>query len=1468
MAVNNRQNNLFAAEDWEVAYQAYSQVNFQAYDFETIRTAMIEYIRTNFPENFNDYIESSEFIAIIELLAYLAQSIAFRMDVNTRENFLETAERKDSVFKLARQLGYNPKRNIAASGLLKVISVNTTEPLTDSAGTQIGNRTISWNDANNPDAYEQFITVMNSAFGNVNRFSKPVKTGSINDIITDLYEINTPINSPFVYKFNKNINGVSRDFEIVNADFEDNNFFYEKHPDPSNNFGIIHRNDGLGLSSANNGFFLMFKQGLLQSETYNFEEPVENRRQVIGSAGINETDVYFQQINDIGSVISKWKKIPNTVGQTLQYNTLAKSSPLLYAVQNLGTGGVELQFADGNFANVPVGNFRAFYRTSANERYSIQPDDMGNVPITITYNTQTGEQYVLTITCRLQTAINNALPEETLAGIKERAPQAFYAQDRMVSAQDYQVLPLAKSTNIRKLKVTNKTHAGHSRYIDITDPTSTFQTTTSIAEDGALYKESVSGSGTFIIDNNNTAEEQIEKTIPLYLKNLELRDFIYSDYRDLWIQANPNKFLLDQYGMVWNTLPKTNENDTGYITETFTSLGTISDVNIANKNLALIQPGHMMKFVNPDDITQYQWVKIVSIRDNGRRVSSSTTADGPFRLSENVKQGWEPKEIITTLRSRFYEVEQALIESAINKKQTFGIGYDATLDSFYVINSNDIDKTNSFDIENAKDTSGNGRDRSWIMKFTYESIDALSFRYNVELRGTRYLFESYEDVRFYNINENRIVDSFTGRAKYDTLELTTFNTKGSTVESFEWRDTTSTPDFVGDQWYSTSDGVTFTDIPLKSRSTRFDQVEVEVSSNFGLFQNADSSANNFVRNHIIKLGTNFDTSDVNSKINVTIANNTGKIHSLPNSLNIDFTSSTFGFNLLDNNGNISYKHDNTVYTAGNASNMGGGHIYVANANVSAQTGTLVVTNFDDNRHYAIDSSGLSSKDVLTINYIKAKEKLEKPITWSAVKSFVYQDGHTDARKVQVTPHNTTNDDSPDNPIQFKDFVGPNDIVLFEDFNSFDGYTYTKPVKAGILDLRREEGVNFSGTFDKIAGNSTGNAADLTGTYYNVADYDFFLVRRESIIDTFDNVAGKLHNKKVYAEDTEKVYLMSYSSTNLNVVNHYESSTHRAKRGKSFTQNTKDTTKEQVIFKWNHIANNDMRIDPSISNIHELFVLTDTYNDQVQSYLKVPGTAWPEEPTTLELETEFQDLDTYKAASDQLLYKSGRFKLLFGDDASSELQARFKVVRLPGTSLSDNEIKTNVVSAINKYFNIDNWEFGDTFYFTELSSYIHQQVGNTIGSIVIVPKKSNGVFGDLFQVKCDSDELFLSTATVDDIDIVDKITKENIRPQSSTPTFTSYKNPTSDVGPFAINGYYPLYPTEEAANFAGNGTSHSHEFFGKIFYMPNGITIYHGNYVEETGTTNTSATSDNITNNTISGSGAANSGSDSTGDSGY
>tara|TARA_Y100000114_G_scaffold130512_1_gene128346 strand:+ start:6855 stop:9236 length:2382 start_codon:yes stop_codon:yes gene_type:complete len=56
--------------------------------------------------------------------------------------------------------------------------------------------------------------------------------------------------------------------------------------------------------------------------------------------------------------------------------------------------------------------------------------------------------------------------------------------------------------------------------------------------------------------------------------------------------------------------------------------------------------------------------------------------------------------------------------------------------------------------------------------------------------------------------------------------------------------------------------------------------------------------------------------------------------------------------------------------------------------------------------------------------------------------------------------------------------------------------------------------------------------------------------------------------------------------------------------------------------------------------------------------------------------------------------------------------------------------------------------------------------------------------------------------------------------------------TFESGPFAIQGYYPLYTTENLANSAGDGSSHTHEFDGITYYMPNGVDFWHGDYDDD------------------------------------
>ena len=111
-------NTLLVSEDWKKIYQSFRNADFKSYDFETLRRTMISYLQENYPEDFNDYIDSSEYIALIDVIAYLGQNLSFRIDLNARENFLETAQRRDSILRLAQLISYSPKRNVPASGFL------------------------------------------------------------------------------------------------------------------------------------------------------------------------------------------------------------------------------------------------------------------------------------------------------------------------------------------------------------------------------------------------------------------------------------------------------------------------------------------------------------------------------------------------------------------------------------------------------------------------------------------------------------------------------------------------------------------------------------------------------------------------------------------------------------------------------------------------------------------------------------------------------------------------------------------------------------------------------------------------------------------------------------------------------------------------------------------------------------------------------------------------------------------------------------------------------------------------------------------------------------------------------------------------------------------------------------------------------------------------------------------------------
>ena len=68
-------------------------------------------------------------------------------------------------------------------------SLNGVEESTCLQNLDLGNAEISWADTSNADWYEQFIKVMNAAFGSNTKFGKPVASDTVNGILTRQYNV-------------------------------------------------------------------------------------------------------------------------------------------------------------------------------------------------------------------------------------------------------------------------------------------------------------------------------------------------------------------------------------------------------------------------------------------------------------------------------------------------------------------------------------------------------------------------------------------------------------------------------------------------------------------------------------------------------------------------------------------------------------------------------------------------------------------------------------------------------------------------------------------------------------------------------------------------------------------------------------------------------------------------------------------------------------------------------------------------------------------------------------------------------------------------------------------------------------------------------------------------------------------------------------------------------------------------------
>jgi hypothetical protein len=372
--------------------------------------------------------------------------------------------------------------------------------------------------------------------------------------------------------------------------------------------------------------------------------------------------------------------------------------------------------------------------------------------------------------------------------------------------------------------------------------------------------------------------------------------------------------------------------------------------------------------------------------------------------------------------------------------------------------------------------------------------------------------------------------------------------------------------------------------------------------------------------------------------------------------------------------------------------------------------------FDSNEKRYNDQLGNVVKDQIRILNINTASDfitpLKQDVPFEIADTIKFDDGFESTTEIKLSFYDSDNDGVIDNPESFEKIVGTDQQLNYLFF---------------------EETVDQFGT-----------------TQYELIDNsnDFVLVReKESVVD-FTDIETFPDGQLIYFYDIDQDVIKSVNRR----TNTFDlERTYKAVIGR-----------RNLKFQYVHNASVDRRIDPSSSNIMDIFLLTRSYDDAYRIWLAGGTSAEPEAPSTDSLRTSFgANLSQIKSISDEIIYHPVKYKVLFGDKADPKLQAIFKVVKNPNQSINDNDLKVRIITAINEFFDINNWDFGDRFYMSELTTYILNSLAPDLSNIVIMPKQADQVFGSLWEIQSKSDEILISGATVDNINIVKSITAAEI-----------------------------------------------------------------------------------------------------------
>ena len=91
-----------------------SNVNYLNKDFTSIKTALMDYAKSYFPDSYRDFNETSPGMMLLEMNAYVGDVLSFYIDKQYQEMLLPLAEERRNIITMAKMFGYKVKPIVPA----------------------------------------------------------------------------------------------------------------------------------------------------------------------------------------------------------------------------------------------------------------------------------------------------------------------------------------------------------------------------------------------------------------------------------------------------------------------------------------------------------------------------------------------------------------------------------------------------------------------------------------------------------------------------------------------------------------------------------------------------------------------------------------------------------------------------------------------------------------------------------------------------------------------------------------------------------------------------------------------------------------------------------------------------------------------------------------------------------------------------------------------------------------------------------------------------------------------------------------------------------------------------------------------------------------------------------------------------------------------------------------------------------